>query len=572
MSDWVRQGGPGQRVGPSSADLGWLVAAAGIGAGAGMALPFLLEGGLELYAVLITSVIVIGLLCMPQRRTFRDATCWGIFLVFVTLYASYPHYISLQISGLPWISPIRIVMAALFFVWLYALRMSAEMQANIRRHVKTNQLFMALLATYVAAQFLSVPTSQNVSQSLTKLFFYQLYWTFPFFVVLSLVRDERRLALFVPLFIALGAFQCAIGFIEARQTRIVWLDFIPPGFGADSELLTRIMQGTFRFNDYRVQGSFTVSLVYAEFLVMMLPFALFAALDGRTMRMKLAGLVTVVAILPAQFLSGSRLGMVGTIVVFLAAGAAYVIRQKHVNPRSMAGLFLVLMLPFGLAAFGVAYVSSPRLQAMTIGGHQHEASTDARREQVRMAIPKVAARPLFGYGVGVSGEALGYRNLAGIITVDSYLVTLVMEVGLVGFLAYIAMIIIAIWQGFAIYLRAREGPATLAGPIATSLLAFLVVKFVLSQSDTHMITFIMMALMLVVSGLERAAAKRPESAVFESVSRGRKPGRRQAPAIAAGRHLHQRSRATSVQTDDRSTPKLTISRRHQAIQPGSGSL
>ncbi len=344
----------------------WLAGTAVLGLALGASLPFLLEQSLEIYAVVLTLTIVAGILAMPRRLHLDDTLCWRLFLVAVSLYSIYPAYISLQISGLPWISPTRMVLAALLLVWLHAVRTSPDMWERLVGHVRANRVFFVLFRRLHRKPDPCIANITEPGQALQKFLLFQLYWTFPFMIVLSLVRNESRLRLLGVLFIVFALIQCLVGFLEARQERLLWLDYLPPGFGADSEVLSRIIQGTFRAEGYRVQGSFTVSLVYAEFLVIILPFALFAFLDGRSLVMRGFGLLTAILILPAQFLSGSRLGMVGTITVFLALIVFHVFRIWRADRRSMVGPFLLLLLPFGFMAFCGALRGQPAFEGADI--------------------------------------------------------------------------------------------------------------------------------------------------------------------------------------------------------------
>lgn len=533
----------------------WLILAAMMGMALGLSLPFALDRALDVYFLVLAGLMVAGILLMPRKLAYDDTACWVLFIVFIVLYSLYPHYISLRISGLPWISPIRLILAVLFFIWIYALRTSPSMQDNIVRYIRENPLFFKFFGLFLLSQLLGMPTARDLSQTFTKFSLFQLYWTFPLFATLSLVRTQRRFALVPWLFIACAAVQCAVGFVEARQQRLLWLDYLPPGFGADSEMLQRVLQGQFRADGYRVQGSWSVSLVYAEFLVMMLPFALHAAIEGRSKILRLTGLITALAILPAQFLSGSRLGMVGTIVVFLVLMTIYIIRIWKTDKRGMYGPLALMMLPLALTLFAAAFVASPRLQTMTIGGGQHQSSNDGRYEQARMAMPRVIERPLFGHGIGQGAEALGYRNLAGTLTIDSYFLNIILEVGIVGFIAYFGMILTVIWSGAKAYLDPRAGPnERMGGPLALSLIAYLVVKLVLSQTDTHMLLFLMMGLVLVArrgTALEPSPQAAPDPGVRPR--RGRLPPIYGAPGLAKTRAVPQRILTSGSAAHERAT-------------------
>ncbi len=150
------------------------------------------------------------------------------------------------------------------------------------------------------------------------------------------------------------------------------------------------------------QGTFSVSLLYAEFLVLMLPFALFAFLDGRSINHS------------NRRTYHSHRDRARTISFRVtpwhggvdhcdhSTGLLFVVRVWRADKRSMAGGLMVILAAAGLALFAAAFISSPRLRVMTIGGGQHQASTDSRLEMWAMSPPthfrKAALRPWSGAG------------------------------------------------------------------------------------------------------------------------------------------------------------------------------
>jgi O-antigen ligase len=549
----------------------WLAFALSCGLAVGLAIPLALESALDIFGIALAALICIGVFAMPRQLTHSDRACWALFLTMLALFCLYPSYISLRISGLPWISPLRIVLAILLVAWLYALRVSPVMQPRLMAFIRANRFFFWMLAVFVATQALGIPTSRQPMQAATKFALFQLYWTFPLFAILSMVNTERRLQTFFTVFITFAAFQCAIGFVEARLERVLWLDYLPPGFAADSEVLQRILQGAFRAEGYRVQGTFSVSLLYAEFLVLMLPFALFAFLDRRSITIRAVGLITAIAIVPAQYLSGSRLGMVGSITVIILLGLLFVVRVWRADKRSMAGGFMVILAAAGLALFAAAFMSSPRLRVMTIGGGQHQASTDSRLEMWAMSPPRILERPLFGHGPGLGAETLGFTNPSGTLTIDSYWLSALLEFGLIGALALLAMISWAIWTGIRTYLDKSNPHRFVGGPAALALIAFLIIKTVLSQVDNHLLAFVLMALIILARTGLNPLAQSAEQA--PALAPGRKRARKAAltppkPIPVGHRKTASRMGAGSRQSDrqmltdaDRKTVKLHAGRR-----------
>lgn len=531
----------------------WLAAAILFGAGVGLSAPFLIEGAAEVYGLALCVIVLAGIWVMPRLRSFNDRGLWILFLVMLALFCIYPQYIALRITGLPWISPVRLVMAVLLICWLYALRASPDMQERLGGYIVRNKVFFGLFAVFTASQVLGLLTSRQPADAATKLALFQLYWTFPFFAVLSLVRTQNRLDLFLKMFLAFATIQCLVGFLEARQERLLWLDYLPPGFAADSEVLQRILQGAFRAEGYRVQGSFSVSLLYAEFLVLMLPFALFAFLEGRSWPLRLFALAVAVCVLPAQYLSGSRLGMVGALTVFGLLGVLYAVRAWRNDRRGMYGPFLILMLPIGFMAFAAAFASSRRLRVMTIGGGQHQASTDSRLEMWAMSPPKLLERPLFGHGPGRAAETLGFTNPSGTLTIDSYWLSALLEFGAVGALALLGMLVWCVYVGIRAYLDPANPHGRLGGPLALALIAFGIIKLVLSQVDNHLIVFVMMALIVLVrTGLDPLA----EAAAGHAKAQPAKARSRLHRGLPAPSPARQLGAAVSVTLTRRGPPRL----------------
>jgi O-antigen ligase len=225
-----------------------------------------------------------------------------------------------------------------------------------------------------------------------------------------------------------------------------------------------------------------------------------------------------------------------------------------------------MMAPFGFLAFAALYVTSPRLRAMTLGGGEHQASTDSRIEMWWMGLPRILERPLFGHGSGLGAEVLGFTNLAGILTIDSYWLSALLEFGLVGALALLGMIVWCIHAGFKAYLSPDRGVNLLGAPIAIALIAFLVIKLVLSQSDNHLLVFTMIAMMTVIRMEAQSAGLAASPA---QPTPGVKPGllRRNPRAGRPPHPTHQSGPAaqpSAVRSRQRAHPRLQAPRRAES--------
>src|SRR5262249_54324514 len=95
-------------------------------------------------------------------------------------------------------------------------------------------------------------------------------------------------------------------------------------------------------------------------------------------------------------------------------------------------------------------------------------------------------------------------------SIDSYLITLLVETGIPGFLFFFGMIACGIWLGVRLYLFNRDEDAAVAGPIACSILAFAINRTVLSQRENQTFFFIIIGLVFVMVTLALKRAKSME--------------------------------------------------------------
>ena len=137
-----------------------------------------------------------------------------------------------------------------------------------------------------------------------------------------------------------------------------------------------------------------------------------------------------------------------------------------------------------------------RIRVRVWGGGAQAASTDARITQFRMGLPMILQNPI-GHGLGQGAATLGFAPF-GFLTIDSYYLTVALECGVLGFVAFFGAIACAIIQGVRSE-SLRLGPATigtLAVPAAISLTSFIIIKSVFSQTDNLPIIYMVLGLLV----------------------------------------------------------------------------
>ena len=115
-------------------------------------------------------------------------------------------------------------------------------------------------------------------------------------------------------------------------------------------------------------------------------------------------------------------------------------------------------------------------------------------------------------------------NAADYVTIDSYFLSVLIEYGLLGFIAYYGIFAIAIYEGSRRYLTDttdNEDQSFLL-PITASFIAFMIAKFVFSQQDNHPVVFMMLGALLALVASRRTLAnlsKQATGVIPQSVTR-----------------------------------------------------
>lgn len=497
----------GETLRTARANLLWFAAALAVGLSTAAAVVFAEATGIMASVALLGAIITLALWLMAPPRTVSDQGCRWALMAFLALYVIWPPYISIRLPGLPWIHFARVALAVMSFLFLYCIFNSKTMRRDIVMALNESRALSFCIAGYVASQFISIAFSPSPGETVGRFFVAQVFWTLPFFVTLAVVRTEKQLATLLLLLVGIASVEALLGLIETYQKQIVWLRWLPPGFTADLEYLGRILRDLSRDGQYRARGSFLLPLTFAEFLAVVLPLAYYLLMyqPGRAARM--FGAVAVILILPGILVSNTRLGVNAALVSTAGAVGLAALRLWVRRKQSLIGPFVLTMLPLIFTGLVLIVLLSTAVSNATFGGGSTQASTEARFTQWSMGIPKILSSPLFGRGIGGASEILGFFNPVGIPTIDTYMLSVLLEVGIVGFAFFVGCFLVAIVTGSRLFLAADRPIHLLSGALAASFAGFLIIKIVLSQIENHMVLFVMLAMLVRVRALYARSPK-----------------------------------------------------------------
>jgi O-antigen ligase len=293
------------------------------------------------------------------------------------------------------------------------------------------------------------------------------------------------------------AFTAAVVIPEVGQERPIWVAHIPTFLGIDPELQEKLVFGRVRAGEYRARSIFVVSLNYAQYVGLLLPFLLHAMVAAPTVRGRTAAIALLPLVAWATFNTQARTGMVALFVGSLAFAAIWVYRRFKATEKDQDLVSASMLYGFPMAAMVIVSASllSDRVRVKLLGGSATRASTEGRGEQWDKAIPEILTNPA-GHGMGSIERVVPSYNPAGEFTIDSYPINLLVEYGVIGFLAFAGFFILAVYVGLQTYFRAGNREEELSGAAAIGLFTFLVTTTVLSTEINFTIAFLLAGLIV----------------------------------------------------------------------------
>ena len=448
--------------------------------------------------LIILAAAVIWLL--PESEAAPIGLLSKLLFTFVVILLLWPDYLALALPGLPWITAVRLIGVPLAFVLFVCLSSSDGLRAELMETLNAVPIVWKLMVAFAVIAFLSVGVSTDPTISINKLVVVSINWFLVFFVAVWVFRKPGRMLRLAYMLWGISVVVSLIGIQEYRHGAVPWAGHIPSFLVVQDESVQRILSGAARAATgiYRMQSKFTTSLGLAEFYSIVLPFIVHFAFSARSIAVRAGAVLTVPFMFQMIVFTDSRLGMVGFFFSLLFYTLYWAVSRWSRSKDSLFGPALTLSFPALFVGFLVASFFVGRLRALVWGTGAQQASTDSRKLQIAMGIPKLFQRP-WGYGIGRGAETLGFRNGADVLTIDTYYLAVALEFGIVGFIVYYLMFICATWGAMRRVTKARTAEEMLVGPIAIALINFLVIKSIFSQQENHPLIFVLLGGMVALS-------------------------------------------------------------------------
>lgn len=448
------------------------------------------------FAIPILVVLLLIIWAMPDAAAPARMLNFFFFSFFIGLVI-WPNYLSISLPGLPWISVIRLTVFPMTLLLLYCVSVSQEFRDKLGNVVSSIPYLWQAITAMAVIYTVSVGFSAEPVNSLSKLVVVQTQWTAIFFVACYVFLKPGRAMKWAACIWIMAVWVSAVGILEGRLGYVPWRSHIPAIFQINDPVVQRYLAGGQRSATgiHRVQSIFTISLSFAEYLCLSLPFAMHFMRSEFRWIVRAIAAMTIPLTLYAIILADARLGFVGFLITIMALIFIWTYRRRQANKNNPLWTGIIVAYPVFFCLMVAATFFVGRLRARVWGNGPQQFSTQSRIEQMHLGIPKILSHP-WGYGLTQANDTLGFVDVGGFATIDSYYLTAGLEYGILGFLIYFGTLLVAIYFAGKRSLSSGplEGEYALLIPASVTLLNFVVIKSVYSQQDNHPIVFMVLGM------------------------------------------------------------------------------
>lgn len=505
----------------------WATLAIGLGATVGLAavvLPPLGAFGI------VAAVGVVLLWVMPEVPLVYPRVIRKTFFVMLIADLCVPAYYTVQFEGSPWISVRRV--ATFFFLvpMLFAVASSSAVRRHIVERAGSSLLIIGCAIGYLLMAIASIPGGELPGASLSGLVDAVLEWYVPFVALIYLLKDRNDVIFVLKIICFCAIFISIIGVLEFRFQHRFLVDVFPRSMLESLVESNAVFAGlasdaiSLRNGLYRASSIFLSPLSLGEFEIIAIPIGLFFAMHGERLLDRCLGWTVVISGVAGIFVSGSRGGYVGFIVSMATFVTIWSIRKALSHRASLAPALVGTM---GAVAFAIVLALVlfwPRAHNMVLGGGAEAASTNGRWVQWAAAWPLIKSNPITGHGFGAGGFAIG-------ASIDSYVISLLVETGIPGFLFFTGLVCLPIWYGVRAYLTDLSESGAIGGALACSFVAFAFYRLVLSERENNALVFFLLAIVILVRyEYKQKGVKELEGFGGQRSDRGRSTSRKVSPS------------------------------------------
>lgn len=424
----------------------------------------------------------------PERPPFYKLLAAYLVLML------WPNYVAVVLPGLPWLTPPRVMLAIMLLVMMVHFPQNGDTRRQLLDLLTWDRIAFRMYCTYLCIGLLLVPFSREPTTSLTFFLLQEVLAIAPMLLAACVfaVRPDMIGRVF-QIIVLTAIATMLIAVLENRMQMPPWANYIPGFMRIDPALLERVLSPQARFTDgrYRIRSIFMVVLYYTQYLSLVMPLVVYAIWRAKG-RLKPLAWLLIPLILHTVWFANARTAVIGLLGALFGIMGLVTIRNMFFRKRGdpFKANILVVALMFVIILLGGAIASSHRLQMITFGSQAHTASNESRDRQWANTFEHLKTNPV-GVGPGNSLWYVGVPNFKSPIPViDSLWINFLTDYGIIGFICYFGCFVRVGWIGIRTFLRAETEEEERAGIMGISLLNYVVVDYVISQTDSGYIALV----------------------------------------------------------------------------------
>ena len=430
---------------------------------------------------------------LPETGAAPTRSMTFLFYAFLVALIAWPNYLAIALPGLPWITLVRLTSGPMALLLLICVSTSKQFRSETGDVLASSPVVWRLLVAFVVIQFLTLPFSKHLFDSINRLISAETTWTAMYFVSCYVFLRPRSVERWAGLLCALVIPIALIAIGEHLENKVLWAGHIPSFLKIEDPSTKAILAGNQRHftGVYRSQSTFTTPLGLGEYLALTFPFILHFAVSDFSPLIKRSAFLLIPLTALTVFLSHSRVGSVGLFAGSLLYLFLFALRGRLLHREKQIYSIIVYSYPAAALMAVAASFFVGRIRRLIWGGGETQMSNEGRATQMRMAEPLLLKNP-FGHGIGESGTTLNFYSPGGVLTIDSYFLSVALEYGVIGFILYYGFFAVsATYCGLeAIKNRTLNREASFVIPIAVALVTFILIKSSFSEEANHPLAFI----------------------------------------------------------------------------------
>ncbi|OQK17899.1 hypothetical protein AU255_08570 [Methyloprofundus sedimenti] len=422
---------------------------------------------------------------------FKPLVLFKISLFFLILW---PTYIAMKFGSLPALSPDRLMQMALILVFILYFVFKTK---KINRLKNYKSIVFIIFYYSLWNLCASIFGSENIAASISSLTNWFILGPFLLFFTFAFITKEKEINNLISTIILIMFIVNIIGLIEVCKGELLFKNFLI----TENEYTLGAMTENTRNGIYRIRSVFSNPLVYAQFLLAVIPLQFYNYKQKNSLIIKSLLFMDIGLSVFLLYKTGSRAGLALAIMMPCLKYYIAMYKKRWFKLVSIPiVIFFTVIIIIGVYNYtqeNIATVNN--LHTMNVHGQidDETLSTLARVLQFQLGFESVKLHPISGIGFGEEMKAVEPLH-----SIDNYYLTLVLSTGIVGLMFFMTVVFRVINRAIK-NIKIYKDEMTVY--LLVSFILLLVYYFILSIPKANSLLFLIASLIYIKSQLLRKA-------------------------------------------------------------------